>query len=124
MIIFSVSAQQVRQDYRVLLLSKYALDTRPFQYAEDEVVTWAGCTLRSWLNSEFFDVVFSDEERTQSIQVTRTTANAPDAYDSVFLLSPDELNAYFSDEESRITAATEYVVAQCGRVSRGIGKTY
>lgn len=113
-----------RQEDRALLLSKYALDTMPFHEVEDWDVTWADCTLRSWLNGEFFDAAFSDEERAQIVQVTNTTANAPDTQDSVFLLSLDELNAYFPDEESRIAEATEYAVAQGGRVSRETGKTY
>lgn len=113
-----------RQEDRALLLSKYALDTMPFHEVEDWDVTWADCTLRSWLNGEFFDAAFSDEERAQIVQVTNTTANAPDTQDSVFLLSLDELNAYFPDEESRIAEATEYAVTQGGRVSRETGKTY
>ena len=113
-----------RQEDRMLLLSKYALDAMPFHEVEDRNVTWADCTLRSWLNSDFFDVAFSDEERAQIIQVTNTTANTPDTQDSVFLLSLDELNAYFPQEESRITEATEYAVGQGGRVSREAGKTY
>lgn len=113
-----------RQEDRALLLSKYALDAKPFHEVENWDVTWADCTLRSWLNGEFFDVAFSDEERAQIIQVTNTTANAPDTQDSVFLLNLDELNAYFPDEASRIAEATEYAVGQGGRVSRETGKTY
>lgn len=113
-----------RQENRALLLSRYALDAKPFHEVENWDVTWADCTLRSWLNGEFFDVAFSDEERAQVIQVTNTTADAPDTQDSVFLLSLDELNAYFPEEASRIAEATEYAVAQGGRVSRETGKTY
>lgn len=113
-----------RQEDRALLLSKYALDAKPFHEVEDWNVTWTDCTLRSWLNGEFFDVAFSDEERAQIIQVTNVTANAPDTQDCVFLLSLDELNAYFPDAESRIAEATEYAVGQGGRVSRETGKTY
>ncbi len=113
-----------RQEDRALLLSKYALDAMPFHEVEDWNVTWGDCTLRSWLNGEFLDVAFGDEERMQIIQVTNTTENAPDTQDSVFLLSLDELNAYFPDEESRIAEATEYAVGQGGRVSRETGMTY
>ena len=82
------------------------------------------CTLRGWLNGDFFNGAFSDEERAQIVQVTNATANVPDTQDCVFLLSLDELNAYFPDEDSRIAEATEYAVAQGGRVSRETGKTY
>ena len=49
-----------RQEDRALLLSKYALDAMPFHEVEDWNVTWADCTLRSWLNGEFLDVAFSE----------------------------------------------------------------
>lgn len=113
-----------RQEDRALLLSKYALDAMPFHEVEDWNVTWADCMLRSWLNGEFLDVAFSDEERMQIIQVTNATENAPDTQDSVFLLSLDELNAYFPDEESRVAEATDYAAGQGGRVSRETGMTY
>ena len=112
------------QEDRALLLSKYALDAKPFHEVEDRAVTWAECTLRAWLNGDFYNSAFSDEERARIVQVTNATANAPDTQDCVFLLSLDELNAYFPDEESRIADATEYAVAQGGRVSRETGKTY
>ena len=113
-----------RQEDRALLLSKYALDAMPFHEVEDWNVTWADCTLRSWLNGDFLTNAFSEEERARIIPVTNTTANAPDTQDSVFLLSLDELNTYLLEEESRIAEATEYAAAQGGRVSRTTGKTY
>lgn len=112
------------QEDRMLLLSKYTLDAKPFHEVEDWNVTWAECTLRNWLNEEFFNSAFSEEERARILSVTNATADAPDTQDSVFLLSLDELNTYFPDEESRIAEATEYAVAQGGRVSRETGKTY
>ena len=84
-----------RQEDRALLLSKYALDAKPFHEVEDRNVTWAECTLRAWLNGDFYNSAFSDEERARIVQVTNATANAPDTQDCVFLLSLDELNAYF-----------------------------
>ena len=105
-------------------MSKCALDAKPFHEVEDRTVTWAECTLRAWLNGDFYNSAFSDEERARIVQVTNATANAPDTQDCVFLLSLDELNAYFPDEASRIADATEYAVAQGGRVSRETGKTY
>ena len=86
-----------RQEDRALLLSKYALDAKPFHEVEDRNVTWAECTLRAWLNGDFYNSAFSDEERARIVQVTNATANAPDTQDCVFLLSLDELNAYFPD---------------------------
>ena len=52
-----------RQQDRVLLLSKYTLESKPFHEVEDWDVTWADCTLRSWLNGDFLAKAFSEEER-------------------------------------------------------------
>lgn len=113
-----------RQADRALLLSRYALDCKPFHEVEDWNVTWSDCTLRSWLNADFLTSAFSEEERGRIIPVTNATPNAPDALDRVFLLSLDELNAYLPDEESRIAEATDYAAARGGRISRTTGKTY
>ena len=65
-----------RQEERALLLSKCALDAKPFHEVEDRTVTWAECTLRAWLNGDFYNSAFSDEERARIVQVTNTTAKA------------------------------------------------
>ena len=45
-----------------LIVSEYALDARA--YSEDyESVMWATCTLRKWLNGEFYDTAFNEEEK-------------------------------------------------------------
>lgn len=40
--------------HRKLLLAKYALDCKAYN-DEQEDTTWEACTLRAWLNSEFFN---------------------------------------------------------------------
>ena len=113
-----------KQEDCVLMLSRYTLDCKPFHEVEDWNVTWSECSLRSWLNGDFINSAFNEEERARIIPVTNTTVNAPDTQDSVFLLSLDELNTYLPDEESRIAEATEYTVEQGGRVSQTTGNTY
>ncbi len=51
-----------------LLLSKYCLSARPYDAVTDanyRDVTWGECTLRSWLNEEFLQTAFSDDERSR-----------------------------------------------------------
>ena len=50
------------QEGRALLLSRYALDTMPYN-TESADVTWETCSLRAWLNDEFLNNTFTDEER-------------------------------------------------------------
>lgn len=53
------------QDGWALLLSRYALDAKPYHEAREDdtwksygVVYWDTCTLRAWLNGEFLEATF------------------------------------------------------------------
>ena len=46
---------------RVELMSKYALDCKPFN--EDGESTWEECSLREWLNTDFYEEAFSKTEK-------------------------------------------------------------
>lgn len=86
----------------VLLLSKYVLDCEPYDSSDSEV-TWAECSLREWLNGEFFNSAFSQMEQS-IIAETATTVKASDieTNDKVFLLSAEETRAYFEQRERRV----------------------
>ncbi|MDD6035306.1 MAG: leucine-rich repeat protein [Lachnospiraceae bacterium] len=115
-----------KQDGKLLLLSKYALDCK--KYNEEFVdITWETCTLRSWLRNEFYLTAFSEREKryiTESLLVNqdnplRGTEGGKDTVDKVFLLSFDEVTTYFNpDPEAwdsiRCTKMTEYAKAQGG----------
>ena len=106
-----------KEDGRALLLSKYALDCRP--YNDDYVdVTWATCDLRSWLNGEFYEAAFSAGEQAlvaesglaNSDNADWGTSGGADTQDRVFLLSIDEAEQYLTDEE-RVCLPTAQAVA-------------
>jgi hypothetical protein len=105
---------------KVLLLSEFVLFDRPYN---DEFVsiTWENCTLRSYLNNEFF-YSFSPEER-ERIAVTRVSngdingnimhtdffakatwpvPSGNDTDDRIFLLSYDEQRKYFESDSARL----------------------
>lgn len=63
-----------KQGGKLLLASCYILDFRPY-HGVAEQVTWETCDLRAWLNGEFLENAFSDEEM-KSISIT--TNNNPD----------------------------------------------
>ena len=65
------------RDGHKLLLSKYALDCK--RYNESKVgITWENCTLRSWLNNDFYNKAFSASDRKKI--VTAHNEN-PDSYE-------------------------------------------
>ena len=80
---------------KVLLLSEKILDARKYNEA-DEKVTWETCTLRKWLNVDFYDAAFSEAEKA-AIHLVALPGRYPDKGDAetadrVFILSNAELS--------------------------------
>ena len=92
------------QDNRALLLTKDIIENVPYN-VKYKKVTWAECTLREYLNGEFFDTTFTDEEKTRILEVNNSnpdsewfgTEGGEDTLDKVFLLSNEEVVKYFGD---------------------------
>ena len=112
---------------KALLLSKYALDCQPYN-TEYVNVTWETCTLRNWLNSDFYNTAFNASEKTKIQSTTLVNANNPNCgtnggnntTDKVFLLSLSDINntnygfasSYFDDDVARRCQPTAYAKAQ------------
>ncbi len=91
-----------KDEESVLLLSKYALDARPYN-SEEKYVTWENAELRAWLEDEFISAAFSEKEISR-IAVTENKNPGVDEYkipagndtkDRVFLLNVPEFHEYF-----------------------------
>ncbi|MBR5349273.1 MAG: hypothetical protein IK125_08585 [Lachnospiraceae bacterium] len=108
-----------KQDDRVLVISRYALDWVKFNEFEASV-TWETCTLRGWLNDAFIREVFdpNESERILSTKVTADinplldTSPGNDTTDRIFLLSILEAERYFASDSERACLATEYCHAR------------
>ncbi len=83
---------------KALLLSRYALDCRPFNNRQTDV-DWSDCSLRKWLNTDFMNAAFNQHEIEQLTKAPSSKENlgfdalAPE--DKVFLLSEAEATKYF-----------------------------
>ena len=107
-----------KKDNKLLIISQYALDCQPYN-TEDVNVTWESCTLRTWLNADFFNAAFSDGEKGMIPTVTVSADENPDyntnlgsaTEDKVFLLSITETNRYFKTDEERMCVPTAYAKA-------------
>ena len=106
------------KDGKALVISKYALDCKPYN-TSDTGVTWETCTLRKWLSNDFLGSAFSAEEKAMIPTVTVSADKNPDhstytgnaTQDQVFLLSITEVNKYFSSDSARQCKPTDYAVA-------------
>lgn len=83
--------------------------------------TWESCTLRSWLNSTFIDIVFSQEEQSAIILTSVENSDEKTTQDRIFLLSYDEVWHYYRDESLRQAAGTTYAKANKLFVSEKTG---
>lgn len=106
-----------KEGSKVLLISKYALEYKQYNtYAED--VTWKNCSLRKWLNDDFLNTAFSDEEKAiipafnveTETNSKYSTGSGKSTQDRVFLLSTAEAEEYLS---SMSCEATDYAIANC-----------
>ncbi len=91
-----------------LLLSKYAIDYRPYECTDGFLKSWETAMLRTWLNEDFFEEAFSEEEKSKilwnetEVYDTRKrgyfsaeTVKGKTQLERVFLLSRDEVAKYY-----------------------------
>ena len=103
------------EDGRVLLISRYGIDGLPYHSSFGEI-TWEKCWLRQWLNGEFLETAFTEEERELIEEVINRTSSNPEAgteggadtADRIFLLSIDEVVSLFPTVEDRTCTATDF----------------
>ena len=107
---------------RVLLWSESVLDAVPYHSAYEDI-TWADCSLRTWLNETFYRNAFTPEEQAlipmTDVETADNSASGTEGgkntQDHVYILSFNELLAfgYFNPNLERIYAyPTVYAVSQ------------
>lgn len=96
---------------QALVLCNFGLECKPYHvYSNKGIwmweppdVTWEKCTIRQWLNNEFYNEAFSEEEKARIVTTDVSADSNPDydtppgnvTQDKVFLLSITELCSYF-----------------------------
>ncbi len=117
---------------KLLLINNFCIEKIP--YNESLVkTTWEECTLRKWLNNEFLNTSFTDEETTK-IDITHLTNHKNPSYrmpvggkntnDKVFVLSYNEANFYLKDDNLIHVKATKYAEKQSAHVSGDTGNAW
>ena len=107
-----------KEKNRVLVISDKALDHQEYNSYRTSG-TWETCTLRKWLNNDFINSAFSDDEKVKIPTVTVSADKNPKydtdpgnaTQDQVFLLSIVEAKKYFSSDSARQCSPTDYAVA-------------
>ena len=93
-------------DGGLVLMSKNALSFKAY-HGESKGVAWENCTLRKWLNEDFYNAAFSTEEKKKIQTVHLLNENNPSystkggnsTYDKVWLLSINEVCDYYTNSK-------------------------
>lgn len=97
------------ENKRALIISKYILDVRFNVYKSGEKnTTWENSNIRTWLNNEFYNIAFTEEEKNKIKEVQLVnednddymTLGGRDTMDKIFLLSISEARKYFSNGDN------------------------
>jgi hypothetical protein len=96
------------KDGKVLLLSEKVLEQRPYNI-EEKGITWEQCTLRKYLNNEFYNnlgtakVAIATTNNQNNNNLWSSTNGGNITQDKVFLLSLEEVDYYFGDSSDYIS---------------------
>ena len=116
----------VLQSYEneLLLISKYCLDT--IRYCEPsatfngtESCIWENSYLRNWLNNEFFNQAFTEDEKKNILVTTVETdksLNSELHKNKVFVLSKEQVLDFFPNINERIGVPTLYALKKGANV--------
>ncbi len=99
----------LREADHLLVIAEQCLDCQPY-HEELCDITWADCTLRRWLNDEFMNVAFNEQERKCILKTSVDNNEGPDTADYVFLLSDDEASDLFANDRTLCAKPTRYSV--------------
>ena len=102
-----------KTDTGLLLISRYVLDCKPYNETLADV-NWMDCTLRAWLNGDFYNNAFDETEKQNIIGVGEFLSQDPmadssvDFVDNVSILSAETATKYFEYDSWRMAPATAY----------------
>ncbi len=105
----------VNDEGDALVITKYVIDMIPYNQ-DAKNVTWETCTLRAWLNADFYTSAFSEEEQKRILETKIKNADnqefgirgGNETEDRIFLLSFDEANSLFAKGKDRRAIPTDY----------------
>lgn len=98
------------EDRKAVLLCENVLLNMPYHAVQRGSSDWENCTLRKWLNNDFYEQVFSDSEKEYILWRAHPSRNNPkyrtpggaDTIDPVFLLDVIELTVYGFEQITEI----------------------
>ncbi len=115
---------------KMLLISLFALDVQSYDDKKASDTTWENSYIRNWLNNDFYNSAFTDEEKKVILKTTVyndagegnpewENKSTPDTEDNVFLLSASEFLNYFGNGDK--CYYTSYAQSQANMILKETG---
>ena len=89
---------------KMFVISRYGLDAKRF---DDSSHYWESSEIRQWANGDFYNKAFNEAEKKY---INYSKLSDVGTSDNVFLLSKEEAEKYFANNDSRKCKATAYAV--------------
>ena len=100
-----------REKEFLLVTSEKGLECKPFHESYCPV-TWIDCSLRRWLDDDFYNFAFEENERSLILPARVDNNYCPATEDRIFLLSVDEAEKLFAGDDDRRALAADFAVAK------------
>ena len=102
---------------RALLITDKLIDCIKYNESRTNII-WLTCTLRTWMNNEFYNKAFSHSEQAKIANVINLESGNPNfeikgvnsKYDKIFALSINQAEVYFRNDGDRTATPTWYAI--------------
>lgn len=103
-----------KENGRLMLTTEYALEAMAFDTSGNPDVTWETSTLRNWLNDDFMNIAFTEDEKAKILltDVVPDDKKTNETKDKIFLLTCTEADDLFDSDEERACYASAYALAK------------
>ncbi|MBR2024408.1 MAG: hypothetical protein IKA02_01220 [Clostridia bacterium] len=96
-----------KQEDKMLIMSRFCLVNKFYSESGNDP-SWENSTVRSWLNTQFYENAFSNDEKNKIIQIDLNNGDFPSTKDRIFLLSEQEIKEYFTNRDWLLAETTPY----------------
>lgn len=104
-----------KKDSYMILMTKKCIDCVKFNKSAENT-NWESCSLRAWLNEDFYNEAFSEGEKKVILETQLSTNNnsdygtysGGDTTNMVYILSMNEVSKYLDSKSARKAKPTSY----------------
>lgn len=111
---------------KALVISKYGLDAMPYHDIKENVA-WDISSIRYWLNSDFYNTAFDDEDKhliTRKMITNNRSSLADSVSDILYLLNNTEVNTLMTSKDLLYCQPTPYAKQKGVWVNKENGNCY